>query len=68
MSFGDFRYGAQVTFVKKTDVTFSVWFELSQPIGKKEFSTSAKTRTNSVRRKIRKVRKVKAAAKYAAII
>ena len=31
-----------------TDVTFSVACELSQPIGKTQFSSTAKNRTNSV--------------------
>ena len=31
-----------------TDVTFSVLYESSQPMGKTEFSSTAKNRTNSV--------------------
>ena len=43
MSFGGLRYGAKITFVT-TDVTFSVSScELSQPMGKIEFSSTAKT-------------------------
>ena len=46
-SFWVFRYGALVSF-ETTDVTFSVSCELSQPMGKTEFSSTAKNRTNSV--------------------
>ena len=43
--FGVFRGGTKMT---SSDVTFNVAFELSQPIGKTEFFSNAKNRTNSV--------------------
>ena len=45
MPFGVFCYFVTAS---TTDVNFSVACELSQPMGKTEFSSSAKTRTNSV--------------------
>ena len=34
--------------IQHSDVTFNVAYELSQPMGKTEFSSTAKNRTNSV--------------------
>ena len=46
-SFGDFR-GDATYDIKKSDVTFNVSCELSQPICKTELSSAAKISTNSV--------------------
>ena len=44
MSFRVFCFGGYVMFVK-TEVTFSALCELSQPLGKAEFSSTTKNRT-----------------------
>ena len=49
MSFGVNCGGAKMTSLLKfsSDITFSGAYELSQPMGKTEFSSTAKNRTNS---------------------